>query len=98
MIRNTLLAIVFTIIIIAVNLHSEVVHIPLFFVFIAATKRLDVRHTVGNKHFCGVLFEQILGINANKIYRFSIHNLHFTFAVFIWRFYGKLFQQSNQSK
>jgi hypothetical protein len=36
MIRNTLLAVVFTIIIIAVNLHSEVVHIPLFFVFIAA--------------------------------------------------------------
>jgi hypothetical protein len=36
MIRNTLLAIVFAFIIIAVNLHSEVVHIPLFFVFIAA--------------------------------------------------------------
>jgi hypothetical protein len=36
MIRNTLLAIIFTVIIIAINLHSEVVHIPLFFVFIAA--------------------------------------------------------------
>ena len=36
MIRNTLLAIVFAIIIIAINLHSEVIHIPLFFVFISA--------------------------------------------------------------
>jgi hypothetical protein len=35
MIRNTVLATVFTIIIIAINLHSDVVHIPLFFVFIA---------------------------------------------------------------
>jgi hypothetical protein len=36
MIRNTLLAIVFAVIIVAINLRSEVVHIPLFFVFIAA--------------------------------------------------------------
>jgi hypothetical protein len=36
MIWNTLLAIVFTVIILAINLQSEVVHIPLFFVFIAA--------------------------------------------------------------
>ena len=36
MIRNTLLALVFTVIIITVNLHSDVVHIPLFFVFITA--------------------------------------------------------------
>jgi hypothetical protein len=36
MIRNTFLAIIFAVIIIAINLHSEVIHIPLFFVFIAA--------------------------------------------------------------
>jgi hypothetical protein len=36
MIRNALLTIIFAVIIVAVNLHSEVVHIPLFFVFIAA--------------------------------------------------------------
>jgi hypothetical protein len=36
MIRNTLLAIVFTFIIIAINLHGEVIHVPLFFIFIAA--------------------------------------------------------------
>ena len=36
MIRNTFLTSVFSLVIIAINLHSEVVHIPLFFVFIAA--------------------------------------------------------------
>jgi hypothetical protein len=36
MIRNTLLTISFTLIIVAVNLHSEVVHIPLFFIFLGA--------------------------------------------------------------
>ncbi len=36
MIRNTLLAILFTVIIITVNLRSDVVHIPLFFTFISA--------------------------------------------------------------
>ena len=36
MIRNTLLSFVFAIIIIAINLRSDVVHIPLFFIFILA--------------------------------------------------------------
>jgi hypothetical protein len=36
MIRNTLLASVFTGIIIAINLYSDVVHIPLLFIFIFA--------------------------------------------------------------
>jgi ABC-type xylose transport system permease subunit len=36
MIRNTFLAVGFAIVIIAINLHSDVVHIPLFFVFISA--------------------------------------------------------------
>jgi hypothetical protein len=36
MIRNTLLTIAFTFIIVAVNLHSDVVHIPLFFIFLGA--------------------------------------------------------------
>jgi hypothetical protein len=36
MIRNTFLAIIFTIIITTINLHSDVIHIPLFFIFISA--------------------------------------------------------------
>ena len=36
MIRNTLLALLFTVIILVVNLHSDVVHIPLLFIFIFA--------------------------------------------------------------
>lgn len=36
MIRNTLLALLFTVIIIAINLHSDVIHIPLLFIFIFA--------------------------------------------------------------
>lgn len=33
MIRNTLLTVVFTLIIVAINLNSQVVHVPLFFIF-----------------------------------------------------------------
>jgi hypothetical protein len=36
MIKNTLLTIAFTVIIVAINLHSDVVHIPLFFIFVGA--------------------------------------------------------------
>ena len=36
MIRNTFLTIVFSLVIITINLQSELIHVPLFFVFIAA--------------------------------------------------------------
>jgi hypothetical protein len=36
MIRNSILTFAFTIIIVAINLHSDVVHIPLLFIFIGA--------------------------------------------------------------
>ena len=36
MIRNTFLAVVFTIIIVAINLQSNVIHIPLLFIFLGA--------------------------------------------------------------
>ena len=36
MIRNTFLTVVFTIIIVAINLQSDVIHIPLFFIFLGA--------------------------------------------------------------
>jgi hypothetical protein len=36
MIRNTLFTFVFTVIIVAINLQSEVIHIPLFFIFMGA--------------------------------------------------------------
>jgi hypothetical protein len=36
MIRNSILTVAFTIIIVAINLHSEVIHIPLLFIFLGA--------------------------------------------------------------
>ena len=36
MIKNTLLTLVFTVIIVAINLYSEVFHVPLFFIFVGA--------------------------------------------------------------
>ena len=36
MIRNSLLAIVFAVIVDTINFHSDVIHVPLFFIFIGA--------------------------------------------------------------
>ena len=85
MIRNTILTLVFTVIIIIINLHGDVVHIPLFFVFLAA---LILGYLQPKKGwisalqlivgiFTGFLFCQLVGIIPAKSNVFQFITLYF---------------------
>jgi hypothetical protein len=110
MIRNTLLAIVFTIIIIAVNLHSEVVHIPLFFVFIAALILGYLQPQKGwisviqlaISIFAGFYLSKFLGLTPIKFSVFQfityISPLPCLFGGFMGSYFNKAINQNDDRK
>jgi hypothetical protein len=110
MIRNTLLAVVFTIIIIAVNLHSEVVHIPLFFVFIAALILGYLQPQKGWMSviqlaisiFAGFYLSKFLGLTPIKFTVFQfityISPLPCLFGGFMGSYFNKAINQNDDRK
>ena len=71
MIRNTLLTVVFAIIIIAVNLRSDVVHIPLFFIFIFALILGYLQPQKGWISVIQLVISIFLGFYASKIFNLT---------------------------
>lgn len=110
MIRNTILTLIFTVIIIIINLHSDVVHIPLFFVFLAA---LILGYLQPKKGwisalqlivgiFAGFLFCQLIGINPEKsnVFQFItyISPLPCLFGSFMGSYFNKAINQNDDRR
>ena len=110
MIRNTLLALVFTVVIITVNLHSDVVHIPLFFVFITA---LILGHLQPQKRyisviqlaisiFAGFYFSNFLELTPIKFTVFQfityISPLPCLFGGFMGSYFNKVINQNDDRR
>ena len=110
MIRNTLLALFFTVIIIAINLRSDVVHIPLLFIFIFA---LILGYLQPKKGwisalqfiigiFAGFFFCQLMGINPIKFTVFQfityISPLPCLFGSFMGSYFNKAINQNDDRR
>lgn len=102
MIRNTILTLVFTVIIININLHSDVVHIPLFFVFLAALilgylqpqKGLISALQLVVGIFTGFFFCQVTGINPLKFNLFQFITYISPFSCLFGSFMGSYFNKA----
>jgi len=110
MIRNTLLALLFTVNIVTISLYSDVVHIPLFFVFIAA---LILGYLQPKKGwisalqlivgiFGGFFFCQLMAINPIKFAVFQfityISPLPCLFGSFMGSYFNKAINQNDDRR
>ena len=110
MIRNTILAVIFSIIIVAINLQSEVIHIPLFFVFIAALILGYLQPKKGwisviqlaISIFAGFFISKLLGFNPIKFTVFQfityISPLPCLFGGFMGSYFNKAINQHDNRR
>lgn len=110
MIRNTFLALFFTVIIIGINLRNDVVHIPLLFIFIFALILGYLQPQTGWISalqlivgiFSGFFFCQWMGINPIKFAVFQfityISPLPCLFGSFMGSYFNKAINQNDDRR